>query len=121
MQRVVFLQDPDVREMLAWLRERFDTNQKFIHTYTGRKGKRSWRCNGLFEAFQSYEWNVKDWQANKAELDSFRERLRGAVTGGDEESAVACSERSSSGAASSRRTASRSRHGGGTGSRSCGR
>ena len=45
----------------------------------------------LFEAFQSYEWNVTDWRATKKELDSFRQRLRGAVAVGDEESAVACS------------------------------
>jgi hypothetical protein len=91
VQKAAFFADPDVREMIAWLRERFEGNGAFCHSYRDRQSGKDWRCDGLFEAFQSYEWGGKDWWANKAELDDYRVRLRRAVAAGAEDAAVTCS------------------------------
>src|SRR5688572_20422689 len=85
MDRTAFLSDADVQQMLAWMRERFGTSGGFCHAYTVRRSRKAWRCNSLYNAFNTYEWKRKNWQATKAELDGFRERLRTALQAGDEQ------------------------------------
>jgi len=84
LNKASYLADPDVREMLSWLREQFEPNGRFTHTYTDRRSRQSWQCDGLHHAFTSYRWNDKPWAENKRVLDDFRLSLRDAVANGDE-------------------------------------
>jgi hypothetical protein len=87
MHRADFLSHPDVHAFIPWFRHRF--TRDFIHTYTDRRSGDAWRCASLFDAFESYEWNGKGWQDNKRELDTFRRRLRMALSEGDREATFA--------------------------------
>ena len=69
--------------MIGWLRERIEDNGLFVHRYTVRTRSERWVCRGLFDAFRQYRWRRQNWADNKAELDAYRVRLRGAVAAGD--------------------------------------
>ena len=84
MTKSEYLADTSVRQMMDWLRARMNDGGNFVHRYTDRKTRKPWACDGLHDAFRQYNWNEKNWAANKAELDVFRARLRTAVAAHDE-------------------------------------
>ena len=76
-----FYDDPDVHEMACWMAKHFDDKSEWAHRY--QRNSRNWNCNGLYDAFQKYEWDDTDWKNTKEELDAFRRDLRGACKAGD--------------------------------------
>jgi hypothetical protein len=92
MTKDEFVGDADVKAMLTWFCQRFQSAANWQHSYVNRDTNRDWSCRSFFEAFQQYEWNGKGWPANKQELDAFRGRLRRAVEAQDNEDAFSTCE-----------------------------
>ena len=92
MNKSAFLTDPDVQAFLTWIPTRFFANGSFVHRWKDRQTAEDWSCDGLFAAFKSYRWNLKNWPLNKGELDDYRGRLRSAVSAGDSRTVCDISE-----------------------------
>ena len=92
INREAFFADPDVAETASWVAARFDDSSGWTHAWVDRKSDRSWRCNGLRDAFLHYRWNGEAWAVTKTALDAFRCELRAAIQTEDVRSVVTVCE-----------------------------
>jgi hypothetical protein len=56
IRRADYLNDPDVKNFIAWIESRLDMPGGFKHQYYLFKAKREWRCNCLYQAYENYWW-----------------------------------------------------------------
>lgn len=74
-----FLDDEDVKSFATWIAARIRPSEKWSHKYVNRQTGENWSCNGLYEAFETYEWNCTRWDETKIKLERYRQCLRDAV------------------------------------------
>ncbi len=55
MKRDDYLKQPEVQEFVTWLRTRFETPNSFLHSWDGRKPRKSVAFSSLLDAHQRYE------------------------------------------------------------------
>ena len=76
MNRQSYLADESVKRFVdGWLRPRVQGGIPFHHSYTNAQTGQAWRCESLWQAYELYQWNGKNFAENQCELD----RLRRAI------------------------------------------
>ena len=67
MTKQSYLKDEQVSQFIQWMADRIDKPQ--IFKYYHNKNKRDWECSSIFNAYEKYEWNGKDFCTTKEKLD----------------------------------------------------
>ncbi len=84
MNKRAYLATPHVGEFADHLVQQLAADGRFAHSYQHRKSQKNWACGSLFEAFEHYEWNKKDYQETLRELQPLTQALRQSVANNDE-------------------------------------
>lgn len=83
MNRESFMADNTVNDFVRWLSTKLDAD--FIHSYTDRRTKITWKCNSIYNAYEEYRWNGKDFSENAKELNKLSSDLKNGIVNEDTE------------------------------------
>ena len=84
MNRQSYLADESVKRFVdGWLRPRVQGGIPFHHSYTNAQTGQAWRCESLWQAYELYQWNGKNFAENQCELDRLAQGMRRAMKEGD--------------------------------------
>lgn len=83
MTKQSYLQDVQVSQFIQWMAERIDKPQTF--KYYHEKNKQDWECSTIFNAYEKYEWNGKDFDTTEKEFFiEFENNLRNSIEKNDD-------------------------------------
>jgi len=76
--------DPYVKSFIKWIEPKLSNEGVFNHSYTtSKKPAKKFKFNSIYSAYESYEWNEKNFVKNQEELDSYSIELNKGLTNHD--------------------------------------
>lgn len=99
MTKQEFLAKSEVRDFIAFLKLKIETDNSFLHSYKLKKPKNGlWKCTSLYDAYKQYCWPFKfvatsngvlkpvnDLEQNERLLEKFKKDLRTSLFNNNED------------------------------------
>lgn len=78
MYKKEYLESSSVKNFIAWISDKLDKPNSFVHAYQMKKPAMSWQCTSIFSAYENYSWRFKTADPESGRLiagDSFADSL----------------------------------------------
>lgn len=72
-----FLENDSVQEFIDWLAGKLDKD--FYHSYINRKECAKWSCNSIYNAYEKYIWDKKNFNDNYIHLQKLKHEIRNSI------------------------------------------